>query len=66
MESLKLFLNCFVGVPIGCTCYVERNEQGEIVAPNLGKCGFVVKIHDAAIRRATDRLAEINRKEGVK
>ena len=63
MQSLKLFLNTFVGVPSHCSCYVERTEQGEIVEPDLAKCAFVVKVHYTAIKRASERLSDINRKE---
>lgn len=60
MENLKLFLNCFVGVPIGCTCYVERTEGGEIRASDITDCS-TSKAHNAAIERATERLEAINK-----
>ena len=60
MENLKIYL---MTVHPTCTCYVERNEIGEIRASDLNQCAFTVKAHQEAIDRVTLRLERIT-KEG--
>ena len=56
MVPVKIYLRpC--GAPRHCTCAVERNEQGEIVLPDLNQCAFTIETHQAAIARARELLA---------
>jgi len=63
LENLKLFLAVFQGVAPGCQCYVERTEIGEVRYWPSDWCRNMVKSHQAAIDRATERLEAITKKE---